>query len=57
MSKNDRFNAFSGNVNTVNWKIFPTYVGIYKSEKIQQAFWRDKTLKSVKKYKRMYPWG
>ena len=35
-----RFNAFC-NVNTINWKIFPTHGGIYKSEKIQQAFWRE----------------
>ena len=29
---------------------FPTHVGIYKSEKILQAFWRHKTLRSLKKY-------
>ena len=38
-------------MNTINWKIFRTHVVIYKSEKIQQAFWRDKTLRSLKKYK------
>ena len=38
-----RFNAISRNVNTINWKIFPTHVETYNSEKIQQAFWRDKT--------------
>ena len=48
---------FSRNVKTINWKVFPAHVGIYKSEKIQQAFWRGKTLTSLKKYKRMYPWG
>ena len=50
-----RFNAFSRNVNTTTWKIFPTQVGIYKAEKIQQTFWRYKTLRSLKKYERMYP--
>ena len=25
---------------------------MYKSQKIQQAFWRDKTLKSLKKFKK-----
>ena len=43
------------NVNTINWKTFRTHVGIYKSEKIQQAFWKDKTRRSLKKYKKMYP--
>ena len=43
-------------MNTINWNIFPTHVRIYKSEKIQQAFRRDKTLRSLKKYKKMYPW-
>ena len=42
--KMHRFNAFSRNVNTINWKNFPTHVEIYKSEKIQEAFWKDKTL-------------
>ena len=55
--KMPRFNAFSRNVNTINWKFFPTHGGIYKSEKIPQEFWRDKTLRSLKKYERMYPWG
>ena len=36
-----RFNAFSRNVNIINWKNFRTQDGIYKSEKIQQAFWRE----------------
>ena len=36
-----RFNAFSRNVSTINLKIFPTHGGIYKSENIQQAFWRE----------------
>ena len=38
-----RFNAFSRNVNTFsrNVKIFPKHGGIYKLEKIQQAFWRE----------------
>ena len=34
--------------------MFPTHVGKYKSEKTQQAL-RDKTLRSLKKYKKMYP--
>ena len=38
--KMHRFNSFS-NVNTINWKFFPTHGGIYKSEKIEQAFWRE----------------
>ena len=50
MSKNDTFNAFLWNVNTINWKIFPTHVGIYKSEKIQQAFWKDKRNLKKKKF-------
>ena len=33
-----RFNAFSRNVNTINWKNLSTHGGIYKLEKIQQAF-------------------
>ena len=33
-------------------KFFPQ-----KSDKIPQAFWRYKTLKSLKKYEIMYPWG
>ena len=49
-----RFNAFSGNVNSINLIFFPTHGGIYKLEKIQQAFWRDNTLRSLKKYERMY---
>ena len=52
--KMHRFNAFSWNMNTINWNIFPTHVEIYKSEEIQQAFFRDKTLGSFKKYERMY---
>ena len=39
--KMHRFNAFSRNVNTINWKNFPTNDEIYKSEKIQQPFWRE----------------
>ena len=38
--KMHRFNSFS-NVNTVNRKNFPTHGGIYKSEKIEQSFWRE----------------
>ena len=52
-----RFNEFSRDLNTINWKFFPTYVGIYKSEKIGNVFWSDKTLRSLKKYERMYLWG
>ena len=44
--KMHRLNEFSRNVNIINWKIFPTHGGIYKLEKIQQAFWREIT-----------PWG
>ena len=33
---------------------FPPHVRIRKSEKIQEAFWRDKTLRSLKKYERMH---
>ena len=29
---------------SINQKKFSTHVWIYKSQKIQQAFWRDKTL-------------
>ena len=36
-----RFNAFSRNVNTIYWKTFSTDSGIYKLEKIEQAFWRE----------------
>ena len=36
-----RFNAFSRNVNTIYWTTFSTDSGIYKLEKIQQAFWRE----------------
>ena len=42
MSKNDTINAFLGNVNTTNWKFFRTLVGIYKSQKIQQAILETK---------------
>ena len=31
--KTHRFNAFSRNLNTISWKIYPSHVGIYKSEK------------------------
>ena len=51
------FNAFSRNGNTINLKCFPIHGGIYKLEKIQQGFWRDNSLRSLKKYERMYPWG
>ena len=37
--KMHRFNAFSGNLNTINWKDFSKNGEIYKSDKIQQAFW------------------
>ena len=39
--KMHRSHAFSTNVNTMNLKIFLTHGGIYKSEKMQQAFWRE----------------
>ena len=38
--KMHRFNAFSRNVNAINWKFFASNGGIYKLEKTQQAFWR-----------------
>ena len=38
--KMHRLNSFS-NVNTINWKYFPTHGGICKSVKIEQAFWRE----------------
>ena len=45
--KMHRFNSFS-NVNTINRKNFPTHGGIYKSEKIEQSFWREiRTLRSL----------
>ena len=37
-------------------KVLP-YMLEYRSQKIQQAFLREKTLRSLKKYERMYPWG
>ena len=43
-----RFNAFARNMNTINWKHFPTHRGIYKLDKnIQQAFWRKIKPKGV----------
>ena len=33
------FNTFYGNVNTLNWNIFPTHGGTYN--KIRRAFWRE----------------
>ena len=47
--KMHRFNAFSRNVNTINLKMFPTHDGMAS---IQE---RDKILRSLKKYERMYP--
>ena len=47
--KMHRFNAFSRNVSIINWKIFPTHVGIYKSEKIKQAFFGDIKLEGVQR--------
>ena len=43
--------AFSQNGNTINLIFFP-HGEIYKSEKIQQVFWRDVALRSLKKYER-----
>ena len=51
----NRFNRFSRNVNTINSKIFPTLGGIHKSENSKSTLERDKTLRSLKKYERMYP--
>ena len=39
--KMHRFNTFSRSMNIINWKNFPTHDGVYKSEKIQQALWRE----------------
>ena len=50
-----RFNAFSGNVNTINWKDFPKY-GQRKINKHSGAA-RNKTLSKLKKYERMYLWS
>ena len=56
-----RFDAFFRCVNSKYqlWtaNIFPTYGGICKSEKIQQAFWREIKPSGVMEYKRMYLWG
>ena len=56
-----RFDAFFRSVNSKYqlWtaNIFPTYGGICKSEKIQQAFWREIKPSGVMEYKRMYLWG
>ena len=42
------FSLFSKNVSTINLRIFPNHdVYIQASEKIQQAFWRDKGLRSL----------
>ena len=55
--KMHRFNAFSRNVNTINWNIFPTHDRIYKSKNSTSILERDKTLTSLKKYEMMYPYG
>ena len=55
--KMHRFNTFSRNVNTINWKLFPTHSGKYKSENSTSILERDKTLWSLKKYEKMHPWG
>ena len=67
-AKMDRFIGFSRNVNTINWKIFPTHV--FSTQTFSHAIFptqvrenstsileRHKTLTSLKKYERMYPWS
>ena len=56
------FNAFSSNVSTINWKNFPTHVGIYKLEtstsilerqkpKEFKEIWKDVSLRLILKDK------
>ena len=53
-----KFNAFSRNVNIINWKNFPTHGGIKNvRENSTSILKRDKAVRSLKKYERMYPWG
>ena len=47
-----KFNTFSRNLNVINLKIFPTHGRICKLEKVLERY---KTLRSLKKYERMYP--
>ena len=42
-----QFNPFSRNVNSINLKLFSTNGGIYKLEKIQQAFKYEKYEKCI----------
>ena len=43
-----RFNAFSRNASKTNLNFFPAHEGIYKLEKIEQAFRREIRLKEFK---------
>ena len=54
-----RYNIFSRNVNTINLKKIPTHGGICKCEGKcnRHSEGRNKALRSLKKYGRMYPWG
>ena len=47
-----RFNAFSRNASKTNLNFFPAHEGIYKLEKIEQAFRREIRLKEFKKCER-----
>ena len=52
-----RFNVFSRNVNTINLIFLHTWWNIQVSENSASILERDKTLKSLKKSERKYPWG
>ena len=56
--KMHRFNVFSRNVNIINWKNLPhPWWNIQARENSTSILERDKTLRKLKKYERMYPWG
>ena len=56
--KMHRFNAFSRNVNNIHWKNFSHKCwNIQVRENTTSILERDKTLTSLEKYERMYPWG
>ena len=54
--KMHRFNAYSRNINIINWKIFPHMLEYTSQKKIHLGFWRDTALRSLKKYEIMYLW-
>ena len=56
--KMHRFNPFSGNMNTINWKKnFPHMVEYMQvRENPTSILERYKTQRKLKKYERMYPW-